>query len=109
MTSFSFNPDTTRYEPQNALWLGQAAKLAYENQATIESETATWGFNKCHFFDKRETQAYAIANDKMIIVAFRGTEPKKLQDWMTDADLDFVDGMGGKVHEGFSRALTYIY
>jgi triacylglycerol lipase len=109
MTNFSFKPDTTRYEPQNALWLGKAAQLAYEGKATIESTTATWGFNKCQFFDKRETQAYAIANDKTIVVAFRGTEPTKLQDWMTDADLDFVDGMGGKVHEGFSRALTYVY
>jgi triacylglycerol lipase len=109
MIGFSFKPDTTRYEPQNALGLGKAAKLAYADAATIKTTAATWGFDKFEFFDKRETQAYAIANDKMIIIAFRGTEPEKLEDWMTDADLDFVDGMGGQVHEGFNRALTYVY
>jgi triacylglycerol lipase len=109
MTSFSFKPDTTRYDPHNALWLGKSAKLAYNDSASIQAETATWGFNKFRFFDRQETQAFAIANDSAIIIAFRGTESTKLADWMTDAKLHFVDAMGAKVHGGFNQALTYIY
>jgi triacylglycerol lipase len=110
MNGFSFKPDTTRYEPQNALWLGRAAKLAYnKDENKISEKTSSWGFDKCRFFSRRESQAFTIANDKMIITAFRGTEPTNLKDWMTDADLNLVDGPCGEVHEGFNRALTYIY
>ena len=45
----------------------------------------------------------------MIIVAFRGTEPKKLQDWLTDADFDLVEGPFGQVHDGFNRALRHVW
>ena len=108
MPTFTFKPDTTRYEPQNALWLGKAASLAYQSDTVIQQETSAWGFDKFRFFSRRETQAFTIANDKMIITAFRGTEPTNLKDWMTDADLNLIDGPGGKVHEGFKRALTYV-
>ncbi len=51
MPAFTFNPNTTRYDPQNALWLGKAAKLAYENDiAVINRETSAWGFDKFEFF-----------------------------------------------------------
>jgi triacylglycerol lipase len=109
MTSFSFNSTTTRYDPQNAYWLGKSAKLVYSDPGSIQAETNTWGFNQFRFFDVEGTQAFAIANDRAIIIAFRGTEPDKLEDWMTDAKLHFIDGMGGKVHEGFNQALTHVY
>ncbi len=109
MSTFSFNPDTTRYESQNAFWLGKAASLAYQDEPTVWQETSVWGFDRFRFFSKRETQAFVIANDKMIITAFRGTEPTQLKDWMTDVDIALVDGLGGKVHEGFNRALSYVY
>ncbi len=109
MSTFSFNPNTTRYEPQNAFWLGKAASLAYQDESTVWKETATWGFDRFRFFSKRETQAFVISNDKMIITAFRGTQPAQLKDWMTDVDIALVEGSGGKVHEGFNRALSYVH
>ncbi|WP_019502938.1 lipase family protein [Pseudanabaena sp. PCC 6802] len=107
MTSFSFKPNTTRYEPQNALWLGQSARLVYSDSKTIQAETATWGFSKFRFFDKEGTQAFAIANDELAIVALRGSE--EVIDWVTNAKFNLVDGMGGKVHQGFNQALTLVY
>src|SRR6266849_3927244 len=93
MSTFIFNPDTTRYESQNAFWLGKAASLAYQDEPTVWQETSVWGFDKFRFFSKRETQAFVIANDKMIITAFRGTEPTQMKDWMTDVDIALVDGL----------------
>lgn len=109
MANFTFNSDTTRYDPANALWLGKAASLAYQSETAIQKEISAWGFEKCRFFSRRETQAFMIANDKMVITAFRGTEPAHLRDWMTDADLQLVPGPGGEVHDGFNRALGYVY
>jgi triacylglycerol lipase len=109
MATFAFDLNTTRYDSNTALWLGKAAHLAYQDEPSIGKETSSWGFDRFRFFSKRETQAFVIANDKMIVVAFRGTEPGKLRDWLTDVDLTLVDGPVGKVHDGFNRALTYVY
>lgn len=109
MSPFDYKHDTTRYEPVNALWLGRAARLAYADEQAIYKEITAWGFDKFRFFSRRETQAFVIGNDKMVITAFRGTEPTQLRDWMTDADLNFVGGPGGGVHDGFYRALGYVY
>ncbi|WP_246868681.1 lipase family protein [Saccharopolyspora sp. ASAGF58] len=47
----------------------------------------------------------------MIIAAFRGTEPRKIKDWLTDTNTLAAPGPVGKglVHMGFSRALDSIY
>ena len=68
-----------------------------------------WGFEKFAYFEKRETQAYVAAKWEMIVVAFRGTEPSKIKDWMTDIDLNLVSGPEGEVHDGFNRALSYVW
>jgi triacylglycerol lipase len=91
--------------------LGQSARLAYEDKDTIKDKTKDWRFKQFEFFANpdTDTQAFMIANDEMIIVAFRGTQPTDLKDWMTDADLVLVNGPGGKVHKGFKEALTSVY
>lgn len=75
--------------------------MAYADAAAVQQETAGWGFDRFHFFDNQETQAFLVANAAMALLAFRGTEPSKLKDWMSDIDLDLVDFPGGKAHHGF--------
>nr|WP_090580074.1 lipase family protein [Nitrosomonas sp. Nm58] len=45
-----------------------------------------------------------------MLVAFRGTEPDDLKDWLTDAQFDLTDGsiknIKNKVHRGFHEALN---
>ncbi|HEY6241845.1 MAG TPA: lipase family protein [Burkholderiales bacterium] len=108
-SDFPFVPRTTKYQPENAYSLGQAANLAYAGAPDVQRTTAKWGFQKFKFFDRADTQAYAIGNDETIVVAFRGTEPKDLHDWLTDAEFDLVDGPFGKVHDGFYRALHQVW
>ena len=109
MDEFKFIDDTTKYRPENAYAMGRAADLAYEAPAKVQATTAEWGFPRCHCFNHKDTQAFLAGNDKAVILAFRGTEPKDLHDWMTDADVDLVPDPWGQVHDGFSRALSYIW
>ncbi|OGL61273.1 MAG: hypothetical protein A3J27_03445 [Candidatus Tectomicrobia bacterium RIFCSPLOWO2_12_FULL_69_37] len=112
MPQFSLRPDTTKYEPRNALSLALASRLAYEEGGVIEGTVRNdWNFPRFHFFSKRETQGFIAGNDQAVLAAFRGTQPNQLQDWMTDADVAFVEGPAGhgEVHAGFARALGYVW
>lgn len=115
MSFQNFRPDTTFYQPENAWCLGQAAKLAYAEPAEIAARCAEWGLPKARFIEsppasRRNTQLFVAANDSIVVVAFRGTEPKALQDWLTDANTLLINGpFGGRVHAGFSLALDSIW
>ncbi|QHA09436.1 lipase family protein [Streptomyces broussonetiae] len=62
-------------------------------------------------FPLQDTQAYTMAGDRMIVTAFRGTEPARIKDWLTDATTPPVTGPGGSghVHHGFAEALRSVY
>ena len=85
------------------------ANLAYENKGKIERQTARWGIDRFHFFAKGGTEAFIVGDAEKVIVAFRGTEPKVLKNWRTDARFCLVKGPVGKVHRGFRTALDGIW
>jgi triacylglycerol lipase len=105
----AFQPATARYSGDNAAALARAARLAYNPAAECDALAAQWGFAHCRLIDRRETQCLVLANDRAIVVAFRGTEPDKLKDWMSDLDTRFVDGPFGQVHCGFNLALSHVW
>ena len=113
MLNVNFNPQTYDYSAENALLLGYASKIAYDDpdQATPKFEQLNLRVEK--FYNVKahrlDTQAYLVGDDKCMIVAFRGTEPKVLKDWMSDLDVNLVGGPGGKVHDGFNAALNSIW
>lgn len=114
MPDAKFVFDTTRYSTDNALAFARASQIAYQDEAVIRSKTEEWGFDRFRYFDLGgqrlwDTQAFAAGNDKMIIVVFRGTQPKVLGDWVTDALAIPVPGPAGLVHDGFNRALDTIW
>lgn len=47
-------------------------------------------------------------NADMIIIAFRGTEPTMLRDWMTDLKIRRKSGPYGKVHRGFLKGFKFV-
>ena len=61
--------------------------------ATIQAAVAAWGLDEFQSFDKLETQAYIAGNEKVLILAFRGTTA--LLDWITDANVDLVGSLPG--------------
>jgi triacylglycerol lipase len=113
MATLEFNPATTRFDPVNALSLGQAAKLAYAGPADVESQAASWGLKAVFVSDthllKGDTQAVVLGDAGKVIVAFRGTQPQVLRDWVSDAEAILVPGPAGLVHKGFQAALGLIH
>ena len=109
MADFSIVHDTVRYQPRNAYSLGLAADLAYEDAGKIQRQTAQWGCDRFEFLDRDDTQGYVCGSRDLIIVAFRGTEPDRLRDWLSDANAQFEPGPFGRVHKGFQRALKKVW
>lgn len=104
-----FDPRTTQYRPQNALLLAKASLLAYKSPESIKPEVERWGFPQFAFIDRKDTQVFLAGNSEMILLAFRGTEPRTLQDWMTDSKMKRKNGPYGKVHRGFKQGLQSVW
>ncbi len=103
---------------ENVCWTtaygcAMAANLAYEKKSAIGQQIeGKWERKqKVGWFidDKAKgTRAFAMTTDKIILIAFRGTEAVK--DFITDANVDLIAGpLGGEVHEDFSEALTPVW
>ncbi|MER6992478.1 lipase family protein [Saccharopolyspora hirsuta] len=115
----AFDHTVTDYQLPHAYWLARAAKLAYSDEPTIRKTAEDWGFDQFEYFHAEldasfpieDTQGFAAGSDRMIVVAFRGTEPAKIKDWLSDANALIAPGPAGKglVHQGFSRALDSVY
>lgn len=107
------------YSLEQAYWMAQAAALAYKEPDVVEQQAREWGFDEVRHlksthampFPIEDTQAYVAVSDRMIVVAFRGTEPAQIRDWLTDGTTPPSPGPGGKgfVHYGFDRALSSVY
>jgi triacylglycerol lipase len=94
---------------QNAEFLGRAARLAYDDPMSIDKTLRSWKMELVRYFDNQGTQAYLARSDQTCILAFRGTQPNMIRDWLSDLDAHQVNGPVGKVHEGFLCALHYIW
>ncbi len=114
-----FDLSATQWRTANALALAHAADLAYEDDPNkILGQLQGWGFPAigCRVFSADTAQALAAANDGMIIIAFRGTEPDKLADWLVDAEIiqkPWQDFFGepnlGLAHYGFMRNTSFVW
>jgi len=114
-----FDSSATQWRTANALALAHAANLAYEDDRNqILRQLQAWGFPAadCRVFSTNTAQVLAAVNEEMIIVAFRGTEPGKLADWLVDAEIiqkPWRDFFGepdlGRVHHGFMRNAAFIW
>lgn len=110
---------TKTYDPMHAYWMCRASELAYKDEATIEAQAESWGFDRVQHhhttftppFPLQDTQAYTMSSDHMIVLAFRGTEPANIKDWLSDITTPPWPGPGRKgfVHYGFGEALNSVY
>ena len=118
--TYPFRPMATGFEMVNAWWLIEAATLAYADPAFAREKFYRAGLPELAFFNGPGTQCYVAGNDKVIIVAFRGTEVRPrpdtlnygniVADLMVDMEFWLVEsGRGGKVHRGFRRGLEEVW
>ena len=103
-----FESKTTAYSLNNAYWLARAASVAYEARDTIQPAAAQLGMTRFKFLRRDDTEGFVAANDDVIVVSFRGTEPSHLQDLMADARIRQESGPMGKMHRGFLTAYRLV-
>ncbi|MFI9803507.1 lipase family protein [Streptomyces sp. NPDC052301] len=115
----AFDQTSSGYSLERAYWLARAADLAYQDRSVIEEQAAQWGFGRVRHHETRftppfplqDTQACTLVSDRMIVTAFRGTEPGRIEDWLSDTTTPPTPGPGGNgyVHHGFAEALDSVY
>ncbi len=107
-----FRARANDFSMRNSRFLGELSLAAYETSETkLRSELANLDLNGCQLIEDPETDTQALVGSTRhaIVVAFRGTEPTKLKDLLTDVELAMVPGPLGKVHEGFWESLEGIW
>ncbi|WP_031069620.1 lipase family protein [Streptomyces sp. NRRL WC-3742] len=115
----TFDHDAAGYGLAHAYCLARACDLAYKDGVTIDRQARDWGFDTVRHhataftppFPLQDTQAYTMASPRMIVVAFRGTEPREIRDWLTDGTTPPWPGPSGTgyVHHGFAEALESVF
>ncbi|MCF6476471.1 lipase family protein [Nonomuraea sp. MG754425] len=119
MTTITFDHAATGYSLAQARRLAHAAALAYQDDEQVRATANRWGFDRVRSvrvphaapFPLEDTQVYIAASDQMIIVAFRGTQPEELRDWLSDVNtlLHPYTAIEGNIHAGFYRALDVVH
>jgi triacylglycerol lipase len=106
--AFDFVYETTQYHPKIAYSMAKVAKLTYFSEPSVAEFVKTrWKFTNCQVLSHKETAAYLLWNDRMIVVSFRGSDD--LQDWLQNFRVWLVPGPFGLVHWGFNSALGHIW
>jgi Lipase (class 3) len=120
--SFDFQASVERESPEasnlslnNAFWMGQLSKLAYEDQAVLASKLTALKIpqTKLVTFGSKVTgaQGFYLNTGKAGFLIFRGTEIKPV-DLLTDADgvRKLPLGPGGAfAHSGFTRSVRSLW
>jgi triacylglycerol lipase len=108
-----FNPKTTAFNLNNALAMAYLSNEAYGTGETIHKNLEACGY-RVFVIVQGDVQAVVAGNKDSIIVAFRGTRPDQLSDWMTDFNInqrqfDPVNVPGACVHNGFYTGLVGVW
>ncbi len=103
----AFDPHDSSFNRANALYLAHASDVAYcRAPATMAGERL--GLRTVAFRNKvTRTRGFLGVCDTHAVLAFRGTNPTTLPNWVTDAVVRLVacGEYDGRVHYGFSAAL----
>ena len=104
MAQLKFNQHYLR----TALALAYGARAAYSNDPGGDANFAalSWDTVKVFSNGQTNTQGFVAANANNVLVSFRGTEPRQLEDWLTDLQYFYYKNKvgGGNVHHGFWTA-----
>ena len=119
---WQFEADANGVSTVNAVALGNLALLAYSPVGDVQEYLADEkrGFDVSTFTPLRQadTQGFVVRRQEGLFICFRGTEPTKMVDWLSDVNfhrVDFCESHGvkpglirGLVHGGFAAALNVV-
>src|SRR3954451_24397097 len=105
--AIDFDPHDSSFNRANALYLAHASDVAYD-RAPAAAAAERLGLKAVAFRNKvTRTRGYLRVCDTHAVLAFRGTDPVTLPNWLTDAVVRLVEcgEYEGRVHHGFSSVL----
>lgn len=106
-TVLPFQPDDASFNRANALYLAHASDVAYY-RAPARHARERLGLETLAFRHKfTRTRGFLGICETHAVLAFRGSDPVTLPNWLTDVAIKLVacDEYDGRVHYGFSSAL----
>jgi triacylglycerol lipase len=98
-------------ETELTLLAARLSALAYKSKLLSSPVLQKLGFEEVEYFDVGGTQAFAARCGKSLVISFRGTEPSRVEDILTDARALLTAtcfGKGDFVHVGFRDALELV-
>lgn len=105
--SLSFHPEDSSFNRENALYLAHASDVAYLRSPEKAVEERL-GLKAYPFLSRiTRTRGYLGVCSTHAVLAFRGSDPVTLPNWVTDVVVKLVERSeyDGKVHHGFAAAL----
>jgi dienelactone hydrolase len=102
-----FYPQDSSFNRANALYMAHASDVAYHRSPTRAARERL-GLDALPFRNKvTRTRGYLGVCDTHAVLAFRGSDPVTLPNWVTDMVTQLVrrEHYDGRVHLGFSSAL----
>lgn len=103
------------YSDRTAWLMSEMSALAYllfeNNDSELKKALDKAGFSLLNIFDCAGTQAFLAKRieDKMAVLAFRGTQKEDVRDIITDLNAKFyMDAKKVKIHDGFNKAFACI-
>jgi len=103
--------DLQKFSYANALHFAELANLAYQEEKQFKKTASAMGYKNIKYFNIDGAQAYGMAKEDYIVLAFRGTEPTQFNDIKADLNaLHVRNELGaGRVHKGFKREVDDIW
>jgi len=95
---------------QRALLFAELSMIAYLPHQEASAAASCIGFRETYFYNNDGSQAYSFANERDIVIAFRGTEPNEWND--IKADMDATKALAetvGHVHRGFKKEVDDLW
>ena len=106
-----FHPNDTSFNRANALYLAHASDVAYL-RAPVAAARERLGLSAIGFRNKvTRTRGFLGVCDTHAVLAFRGSDPVTLPNWVTDVVVKLVEcrEYEGRVHHGFSSVLRHTW
>ena len=104
--------DFEKNQLQNNYFFADASALAYRGEIFAKEQYANIGYKTHFYLNIAGAQGHIAANNKNIIISFRGTEPKEINDLYADVKFGKRKAkLGGEgwVHSGFQGEVDKLF
>lgn len=102
--------ETHEFSYDKAVHFAKLSQLAYAEPDAADPMARAMGYTEVKFFDNDGAEAYGLAREDVVVIAFRGTQPTQFNDIKADLKTrKEYDAFGCRVHRGFKCEVDDIW